>query len=213
VSAPAVPTRRDARRNRDLLIRAAQRRFAEQGVDASLEQVARDAGLAIGTLYRHFPCRVDLLAAAFEPKLTGFLDAGEQALTSDDPWEGLCTFLERFGAAQVDDRGFNDFLSMRFPSRDRTEAMHDRLCALLHDLLSRAQETGAVRPDVTHADVISLVWANTRIIEATRDVAPHAWRRHLYLMLDGFRAGPARELPEPPLTDEQLYAAMVRLGG
>ncbi|MFI5778019.1 TetR/AcrR family transcriptional regulator [Nocardia sp. NPDC051570] len=208
---PPFPTRRDARRNRDLFIEYAQAAFAELGVDASLEQIARDAGLAIGTLYRHFPTRVDLLVAAFEPKLREFLDSAEDALAMDDPWEGFCTFLEVLCRTQAGDRGFNDFISMRFPADERTESLHNRLCELTTDVLARAQTAGVVRPDVTEADIISLIWANSRIIEATSHAAPQAWRRHLHLMIDGFQAAGRRELPEPPLTEEQLYQAMAHL--
>lgn len=207
----STPTRRDARRNRELLLRAAGRRFAEQGVDASLEQVARDAGLAIGTLYRHFPSRVDLLRAVFEPKLVEFFEAGEDALAMDDELAGFTTFLERLCATYADDRGFVEFVSTRFPADERTEAMNDGVCALTQRVLARAQAAGVIRPDVALADVIGLVWANARIAEATREASPRAWRRHLALMIDGFRAdGP---LPEPPMTDEQLRAAMARLSG
>ena len=152
---------------------------------------------------------MDLLLAAFEPKLAGLLADGEAALAMDDPLAGFSAFLERFGAIQADDRGFVDFLSMRFPTDERTETMNDRVCALTHAVLARAQAAGVVRPDVTLADVIALIWANARIVEATREAAPRAWRRHLALVIDGFRAdGP---LPEPPMTDEQLHAAMARL--
>jgi AcrR family transcriptional regulator len=208
---PPLPTRRDARRNRDLFIQHAQAAFAELGVEASLEQIARDAGLAIGTLYRHFPTRVDLLVAAFEPKLHEFLDSAEGTLTMDDPWEGFCTFLEILCRTQAGDRGFNDFMSMRFPASERTEPLHNRLCKLAQDVLIRAQAAGVVRPDVTDADIVSLIWANSRINEATRHAAPQAWRRHLHLMIDGFQAANWHELPEPPFTEEQLYQAMAHL--
>ncbi|MFD6162543.1 TetR/AcrR family transcriptional regulator [Nocardia sp. NPDC060256] len=208
---PPLPIRRDALRNRDLFIQSAQAAFAELGVDASLEQIARDAGLAIGTLYRHFPTRVDLLVAAFEPKLREFLDSATDALAMDDPWAGFCTFLEVLCRTQAGDRGFNDFLSMRFPASEHTEAMHNRLCELTSDILARAQTAGVVRPDVTEADIISLIWANSRIIEATSHTAPQTWRRHLHLMIDGLQAANRHELPEPPLTEEQLYQAMAHL--
>lgn len=212
-AALARPRRRDAQRNRERFIAAAQAAFAEHGVDASLERIARDVGLAIGTLYRHFPTRVDLLLAAFEPKLQAFVETAEHALAMDDAWEGFCVFLESLFGMQAGDRGFNDLVSMRFPASERTEAMHDRLYHLIEKILRRAQQYGDVRPDLTEADIITLVWANGRIIEATSHTAPQAWRRNLHLMIDAFRAANRHELPEPPLTGEQLYAAMVRLSG
>jgi AcrR family transcriptional regulator len=205
------PLRRDAREHREKLLAAAQREFAARGVDASLEKIARDAGVAIGTLYRHFPTRLDLLMAAFQPRLQEFLDGATTALEIDDPWEGFVSYLENLFRVQAGDRGFNDFLSRRFTDNAETERIHDQMCLQIGDVLARAQDAGAARPDITQADIINLIWANGRIIDATSATAPSAWRRYLHLMLDAYRAERAHSLPEPPMTDEQLYDAMVHL--
>ena len=205
------PLRRDARERRDRLIAAAQSEFAAHGVDASLEKIARDAGVAIGTLYRHFPARLDLLMAAFKPRLQEFLDGATKALEMDDPWEGFVCYLENLFAVQAGDRGFNDFLSRRFPGNAETEHIHDVMCQQIEDVLALAQEAGKARPDITRADIINLIWSNGRIIDATSATAPTAWRRQLHLMLDAYRAERAHPIPEPPMTDEQLYDAMVHL--
>ena len=206
-----MPRRRDAQQRRDKLIAAAQREFAAHGVDASLEKIARDAGVAIGTLYRHFPTRLDLLMAAFKPRLQEFLDGAKKALEMDDPWEGFVCYLENLFGMQAGDRGFNDFLSRRFPDNADTEHIHDQMCRQIEDVLTRAQEAGEARPDITQADIVNLIWSNGRIIDATSATAPNAWRRYLYLMLDAYRAERAHSLPEPPMTEKQLYAAMVHL--
>lgn len=206
-----IPRRRDARERRDKLIAAAQREFAARGVDASLERIAREAGVAIGTLYRHFPTRLDLLMAAFEPRLQEFLDGADKALEMDDPWEGFVAYLENLFGVQAGDRGFNDFLSRRFTDSAETERIHDQMCHQIEDVLTRAQEAGEVRPDITQADIVNLIWSNGRIIDATSTTAPHAWRRYLHLMLDAYRAERAHSIPEPPMTSDQLYDAMVHL--
>lgn len=206
-----MPRRRDAQERRDKLIAAAQRGFAAHGVDASLEKIAREAGVAIGTLYRHFPTRLDLLIAAFTPRLREFLEGATRAQEMDDPWEGFVCYLENLFTVQAGDRGFNDFLSRRFPENADTEHIHDRMCRQIEDVLTRAQEVGAVRPDITQADIVNLIWSNGRMIDATSTTAPNAWRRHLYLMLDAYRAERAHSIPEPPMTDAQLYAAMAHL--
>jgi AcrR family transcriptional regulator len=206
-----MPRRRDARERRDKLIAAAQREFAAHGVDASLEKIARDAGVAIGTLYRHFPSRLDLLMAAFEPQLQEFLDGAAKALEMDDPWEGFVSYLENLFAVQAGDRGFNDFLSRRFPNNAVTEHIHDQMCGQIEDVLTRAQEAGQARPDITQADIVNLIWSNGRIIDATSTTAPNAWRRSLHLALDSYRAERAHPIPEPPMTHKQLYDAMVHL--
>ena len=205
------PLRRDAREHRDRLIAAAQREFAAQGVDASLEKIARDAGVAIGTLYRHFPTRLDLLMAALRPRLQEFLDGAAKALQIDDPWEGFVCYLENLFAVQAGDRGFNDFLSRRFTDNAETERMHDQMCLQIGAVLARAQDAGAARPDITLADVVNLIWSLGPVIDATSTTAPNAWRRYLHLMLDAYRAERAHSLPESPMTDEQLYDAMVHL--
>lgn len=207
-----APRRRDAIESHARLVTAAQREFAGHGVNASLEAIAREAGVAIGTLYRHFPTRMDLLMAAFEPRLKEFLAGATRALEVDDPWEGLVAYLENLFRVQAGDRGFNDFLSRRFPSNAETERIHDQMCQQIDEVLARAQKAGQARPDIVLADIVNLIWSNGRMIDATGSTAPNEWRRHLYLMLDAYRAERAHPIPEPPMTGEQLYNAMVHLG-
>ena len=205
------PRRRDAQEHYDGLIAAARKEFAARGVEASLEKISRDAGVSIGTLYRHFPARIDLLMAAFEPRLQEFLDGATKALGIADPWEGLVFYLENLFRLQAGDRGFNDFLSRRFPANAETERIHDEMCQQIEVVLTRAQDAGEARPDITRADIVNLIWSNGRMIEATTVAAPNAWRRYLYLMLDAYRADRAHPIPEPPMTEKQLYDAMVDL--
>jgi AcrR family transcriptional regulator len=204
--------RRDAIESHKRLLTAAQREFAARGVNASLEGIARDAGVAIGTLYRHFPTRLDLLRAAFELRLQEFLDGADKALEIDDPWEGFVTYLENLFQVQAGDKGFNDFLSRRFLSNADTERIHDQMCRQIESVLTRAQESGQARPDIALADIVNLIWSNGRMMDATSATAPNEWRRHLYLMLDAYRTDRAHPLPIPPMTEQQLYDAMVHLG-
>ncbi len=193
--------RRDAQRNREALLAAARAHFAANGIDAPLDQVARDAGLAIGTLYRHFG------------KLQSWLEAAERAAALDDAWKGFVLFTEAMCQLQADDQGFNDLVSMRLPEAAGLAATQDSIGDIAARIIRRAQEQGSLRPDLTTEDLAFVIWSQSRINQATRDVAPRAWRRHLYLMLDGFRAERAHPLPEPPLTREQAYRAMLGLNG
>ncbi|MCU1421857.1 MAG: TetR family transcriptional regulator [Microbacteriaceae bacterium] len=168
--------------------------------------------MAIGTLYRHFPTRVDLLLAAFEPRLQEFLVGATSALAIDDPWDSFVAYLENLFRMQAGDRGFNDFLSRRFPASAETERIHDQLCEQIAAVLGRAQDAGRARRDIALADIVNLIWSNGRLMDATSTTAPGEWRRQLYLMLDAYRAERAHPIPEPPMTDEQLYDAMVHLG-
>ena len=212
-SASARPLRRDAQRNRESLLAAARAMFAEHGMQASLEQVAKRAGVAIGTLYNHFPTRLDLVQEVFAGKLATWIAAAEQALSMDNAWDGLCLFLETMCELQARDRGFNDFASIRLPKNACLAGQQTRVHDLGVRIVERAREQGRLRADLVPEDLAFVIWSHSRIIEATDGIAPHAWRRHLYLMLDGFRAERAHPLPEPPLTPEQLYRAMLRLGG
>src|SRR3954468_14905088 len=194
-----MPRRRDARERRDRLIVAAQREFAAHGVNASLEKIAREAGVSIGTLYRHFPTRLDLLMAAFRPRVREFLDGADKALAMEDAWEGFAYYLENLFGVQAGDRGFNDFLSRRFTDSAETEQIHDQMCREIGLVLTRAQEAGQVRPDITLADIVNLIWSVGQIIDAPSATAPNAWRRHLHLMPDAYRAERAHPIPEPPM--------------
>jgi AcrR family transcriptional regulator len=205
--------RRDAQRNRETLLAAAQAHFAATGIDAPLDQIARDAGLAIGTLYRHFPTRLDLIQALFAEKLQSWLAAAERADALADAWQGFVLFIEAMCQLQADDQGFNDLVSMRLPEAAGLAATQDRIGDIATRIIRRAQEQGSLRPDLTTEDLAFVIWSQSRINQATRDVAPRAWRRHLYLMVDGFRAERAHPLPEPPMTREQAYRAMIGLNG
>ena len=149
----------------------------------------------------------------FAGKLATWVAAAEQALSMDDAWEGLCLFLETMCELQTHDRGFNDFASIRLPENACLAGQQTRIRDLGVRIVERAREQGSLRPDLAPEDLAFIIWSHSRIIEATDGIAPHAWRRHLYLMLDGFRAERAHPLPEPPLTPTQLYRAMLRLGG
>ena len=88
-----------------------------------------------------------------------------------------------------------------------------RIRELAEHIVERAQQQGSLRPDLTPEDLAFVVWSHGRVTEATHAIAPDAWRRHLYLPLDGFRTDRAHPLPAPPLTEEQLHRAMTSLGG
>ena len=205
--------RRDAQRNRDAILTAARRLFCDQGLEAPLEEIARRAGVGIGTLYRRFPSRVELLDAVLADTLQAHMAVAEQALAMDDPWEGFCFYLEEALRLQASDRSLNDALGMRFPRTPALEAARRRLYDLGGQLIARAQRSGQLRSDFTHEDLAFVTWANSRILQAVRAAgAPDAWRRHLAFLLDGFRADRAHPLPEPPLAPRQVYRAMLTLG-
>ena len=211
-TSPTTPLRKDSRRNRAALLIAARAAFAEEGLNAALEGIARRAGLAIGTLYRHFPNRMDLVAAVFAEKRQAWITAAQAAVAMEPAWDGLAYFLERMCELQAGDLAFSDITSMRFANAPRIESASRRAYDLTRRIVELAQAEGSLRPDITAEDLAFVVWALSRVSEATHAIDPHAWRRYLALTLDGFRATAAHPLPTPPLRPRQVLRAQLRLG-
>ena len=128
-----------------------------------------------------------------------------------DVWAGFTRFVETLCALAAEDLGFNELTSIDRPARGEAAAVRSHIHQLWQRLMTRAQEAGALRPDLVLGDMFVLLWSQSRIIEATYGVAPRAWRRQLALMLDAYRAEGARPLPEPPLTPAQMDQATARL--
>jgi AcrR family transcriptional regulator len=212
VSAPAKtrPLRRDAQANRDRIVAASRVVFAAEGVDVPVEEIARSAAVGMGTLYRHFPAKEDLIDAVLEDAFAAFVGAAEQALAEEDAWEGFCGFLERVFALHAENRGLKDIIATQAHGRARAEAMRTRMRPLLRRLIERAHEQGSLRADFTAEDMPIVFWTGGRVIEATAGVAAELWRRYLGLLLDGLRAEAATPLAQPPLTAAQLKHATAR---
>jgi AcrR family transcriptional regulator len=203
--------RRHARRNHELLVAAAREVFAEDGVEASLEEIARRAGVGIGTLYRHFATREALVEAISEERITEFVAIAEAAAAERDGWQALVRLLEQMLELQAGDRVLKDVL-MRYPPRaGRLASSREELRELFEQILQRAREQGGLRDDFTLPDLALLFWSFTPLIDATAEVAPNAWRRHLHWLLDGLRAEAATPQVEAPLSDEELRASMQAL--
>ena len=198
------PLRKDAQRNRDLLVEAARGLYAERGLDVALEEIAKTAGVSIGTLYNHFPQRADLVNAVFADRTETVAKLAEHALSLDDAWIGLTSFVERVCELQAADRGYNELAAKRPPQTEDLERGYE----LMTRIVDRAKESGALRPDFTLEDMAFVTWGIARTVEATAAVRPEAWRRHLALLFDGMRAPTAHPLPEPPLAPGELARIM-----
>ena len=208
---PARPgLRADAQRNRQRIIAAAQQEFAQRGLDVPVEDIARHAGVGVATLYRRFPTRADLIAGAFEAKMTAYADAVTQALADPDPWAGFCSFIGQVCAMQADDRGFAGVLTMTFPMARQFQAERDRAYQGFAELAGRAQSAGKLRADFVPEDLVILLMANAGVIAGTADAAPGAWRRFAAYMVQAFSAASAEPLPAPPEPDA-IYRALLRL--
>ncbi|WP_420031571.1 TetR/AcrR family transcriptional regulator [Streptomyces sp. cg28] len=205
--------RRDARRNRELIVEAAREVFREQGLAAPLDVVARRAGVGNATLYRHFARRADLVDAVFRDQLSGTMAAGEEARTAADAWAGLTGYLEVVFTVLAGDRGTNDLMTTSLEGVAALEAVHAHNHRTLDELLRRGQAQGGVRPDVVVEDVLFALAALGRAVPAlTAGAGDDAWRRPLALLLAGLRPVPPElALPEPVLTSGQLQATLAGL--
>jgi AcrR family transcriptional regulator len=202
--------RADAARNRERIVAAARQVFAERGLDAPIEEVARRAGVGVATLYRRFPSRADLIAGAFEAKMCAYADAVATALGDPDPWHGFCGYLERLCAMQAADRGSANVLTLTFPTAKRFEAARARAHEGFVELIARAKATGKLRADFVAEDLVMLLMANAGVITATGDAAPDTWTRLVAYMLQAFAADHRDPLPPAP-APAAMYRALLRL--
>jgi AcrR family transcriptional regulator len=177
------PLRADAQRNRTQLLTAARTAFTERGADASLEDIARRAGVGVGTLYRHFPTRQALLEAVYVDEVEALCaSAGDNS--DAEPWDALVAWFNRFVDYVATKRALADEM-MSNVGKDAPvfRTCHEAIFAAGEPMLERAKESGAVRPDVDFADVIRLVSGVTMIRNASSDEI----RRVLAVALDGLR--------------------------
>ncbi len=199
-----APTlRRDARENRNRILAAARAAFAAEGVDVPVEAIADRAGVGMGTLYRRFPTKHDLVQAVIEESLDAFVVAAEEGLAEDDPWTGFTGFLERVLELHVENRALREVLAGTEHGHAR-DAVRRRVRPLVRRLIERAHADGSLRPDFAPEDMPLVFMTAGRVLEAGRGVAPDLWRRYLGLLLDGLRAGGATPLSRGPLTQAQM---------
>jgi len=181
--------RADARRSRTKLLDAATEAFAENGADAPLEDIARRAGVGIGTLYRHFPTRTDLQAAVYRSQVDAVCTTADELIGTVSPAEAFTGSVRAIAAYLITKRGLSKAL-VDAVGRDSEliSVCSLRMRETLDGLLSHAQAAGVLRPDVSSMDVLRLVHG---IVMAT-EKSPEDTERLLGMMLDGLRAQPSR---------------------
>lgn len=187
----ARPLRADARRNRERVLAAARAVFSEQGHEAQMDDVARRAQVGVGTVYRHFPTKEALIEALAVDSFEQVTAKAKQALaTIEDPWEALTATLWAGAEILAADRSLAELLALIPGPTLRGLPIEQELNETITELLRRAQEAGAVRPDVVLDDIPMLMCG---IGAATRKQhrCQAAWRRHLTIVIDGLRAGAA----------------------
>lgn len=208
-----VPTsglRADARENRARIVQTARRVFAERGLSASLEEIARQAGVGVGTLYRRFPTREDLIGAVFAEKMDAYVFAATSSLAQQDSWLGFCTFIQTVCELQSTDQGFADLMTLNVPGATGLRPKRDRAHADFVELIHRAKASGRLRADFVAEDLVILQMATSGVLAATSDAAPEASSRLVAYMLQAFASEASAPLPPPP-SPRGMYRAMMRM--
>lgn len=202
--------RKDAAHNRELLLAAARELFAERGLGVTLNDVAHHAGVGVGTAYRRFANKEEVIDALFEEGLRDIAAVATEALEMTDAWEGLVGFLERSMQMQFGDRGLNQIMNDATLGDERVAEARTRIAPLITRLVTRAQEQGVVRPDLDQTDVIFIQVGLSAIMNQSRAIEPDLYRRYLVAFLDGIRTDRGRltPFPVPALSAEQTHAAM-----
>jgi AcrR family transcriptional regulator len=188
--------RADARRNRDAVMAAAKKLFADEGLDAQMPDVAKAAKVGVGTVYRHFPTKDDLIAALAAERFERLAEKAREGIASDDPWEGLCGFIRFAGELQADDRGLCEVMG------SRQEVMNEAALAvgldqLCDQLVKRAQRSGDLRKDLDWEDIPMIACSLGRITAVESGPATGRWPRLIEIVIDGLRTPGSGKLPNP----------------
>jgi AcrR family transcriptional regulator len=182
------PRRADARRNYERLLEQARAAFAASGVDASLDEIARRAGVASGTLYRHFPTRLDLIEAVLAEQIAELVELGRGLLTAPDDFDALSTWLRAALLHALTYRGLSAAVMSSALDRGTGPAStwHTEIFAVGAALLARTQQSGAVVADADPEDVLKVVGAIAWAAQDSPDSSARA-DRLLVLLMNGLR--------------------------
>jgi AcrR family transcriptional regulator len=200
--------RRDAERNRQKILAAAAEVFADRGLSATLDEIARAAGVGVGTVYRRFDTREKLIDALFESKIEEIAAMAEEAAALENPWDGLVAWVEAVAHLQGTDRGLKAVLLSSVEGRDRIEAASERIVPIVAGIVERAKAGGELRGDVELTDFPLLELMVGSVAERLKATDPERWRRYLGILLDGLRTrrDAPTPLPLPPLDAAELEA-------
>jgi AcrR family transcriptional regulator len=204
------PLRRDAELNRRRVLRAAAEVFSQRGLDATLDDVARRAGVGVGTVYRRFPDKRALVAELFTGRMDELAAAAERACQAGDPWQGLVSFLEYAAETMSGDLGLRQMMLFATYGKDQAAYARERMRPVIERLVARAQAAGQLRRDFSPTDVPVIAFMLSSAAEYAAPAQPAMWRRYLALVTDSLR--PSRDgvtpLPLPAMTPEEIEHVM-----
>ena len=181
--AAAKPLRADARRNRERILKAARAVFADHGVEAQIDDVAKRAKVGVGTVYRHYPTKEALRDALVRERFEEIAGYAREALEREDAWEGFCELIWRAAERNAVDRAFCEVVAFTDQSAIVRETGLERSTELL---MERAKAAGRMRADATQVDIPIMMAGAGSVMRLSPE--PEIWRRYLTLMLDGLRA-------------------------
>jgi AcrR family transcriptional regulator len=205
---PTRPLRADAERNRRRLLDAAAEAFAEQGLDVSVAEIARRAGVGHGTAFRRFPTKEHLICAIVLDGVESLAAAARDLLERDDVADPLGEFMRLLVERQVANRALAEAMGAGVLSDPAVGAAHGELLAAVDGLVRSGQEAGLVRDDVSAVDVLVLTKGVVAAAEPLQVVAPRIWRRYLDLLRDALRPDSATPLSGRAPTVAQLQRAI-----
>ncbi|MFC4942863.1 TetR/AcrR family transcriptional regulator [Pseudonocardia sp. GCM10023141] len=226
-SSPSRPLRRDAQQNLDRVLERASRVFAERGLGVALADIAAEAGVGVGTLYRRFPDKDELILAVYQEKMHAAVGKSEQASVASDPGAAFRWLIEAGAADFASDRGFRELVlgglteslgwARSGPPTALTAAidrMNASVSGYLAVLIERAKVAGALRPDVEPTDVQLINAAVQAIVGFASDARPGIEQRMISMILEGLqpRTDVVATLPTPALTEEELGRAVRSTG-
>jgi AcrR family transcriptional regulator len=189
--------RADARRNRGAVLAAARERLGACGLECQMEDIARTAGVGVGTVYRHFPTKADLVTALVQDRFQRLAERARKALAEEDPWEAFCDLMRYSAELQIRDRALSQFLSST-PELGQHEAVASGLVDLTAELIANAQQAGGMRKDAVVEDVPTLICGLGAVMAGAAGNMPELnWERYVEIMLDGLRAPGSNKLPPP----------------
>ncbi|MHA7144489.1 TetR/AcrR family transcriptional regulator [Arthrobacter sp. TmT3-37] len=157
VSAVVRPLRRDAQRNREVVLAAARRMFAEHGAECAFEDIAREAGVGVGTVYRRFPDRRTLIEAILEQRVADVASVGADALATAEPWAAARLFIGSTARMQLEDRGLRELLQDSGFVSAGLAMLRERIAPVAAELARRLRDGGGARQDVTGQDLLVMI--------------------------------------------------------
>ncbi|MBF6352823.1 TetR/AcrR family transcriptional regulator [Nocardia flavorosea] len=201
--------RADAVRNQQRIVEAARELFADRGLEISLDDVAERAGVGVGTVYRRFAGKAELISQVFEHHLGEFAEAAETSAHHPDPWLGLVEFVEYACRHLAINRGFSEVILELDLDTERFHRMRDRIKPAVAAIVEHARAAGVLQPDIEPSDLFAMIHMVDGLAEFAKPINPEVWRRYLAITLNGIRADTVarRDLPVRALTDDEVDRA------